>query len=141
MLNAGDRELAVLIYDGDCAFCNRSLQFGLKNLAWFPSHKAFQGLPKEAFGLNRTDFESSIWLIGPDAKFAGHRAAAWILLQQKNPLYRLLGAIIHIAGPVSKSAYAWVAKNRHRLPGGTAACEVSPGLEIDVTPQKKSELR
>lgn len=139
MLNAGDRELAVLIYDGDCAFCNRSLQFGLKNLAWFPVYRAFQDLPNEAFGLRRADFESSIWLIGPSAKFAGHRAAAWILLQQKNPLHRLLGALIELAGPVSKFAYAWVAKNRHRLPGGTAACELSPGPESAVTSQKKSE--
>ena len=141
MLNAGDRELAVLIYDGDCAFCNRSLQFGLKNLAWFPSYKAFQGLPKEAFGLNRIDFESSIWLIGPDEKFAGHRAAAWILLQQKNPFHRLLGALIELAGPVSKLVYAWVAKNRHRLPGGTAACEVSPGIDSNVASEKTSDLK
>jgi predicted DCC family thiol-disulfide oxidoreductase YuxK len=141
MLNAGDRELAVLVYDGDCAFCNRSLQFGLKNLAWFPAYKAFQHLPNGAFGLNRTDFESSIWLIGASAKFAGHRAAAWILLQQKNPLLRLLGALIELAGPISALAYAWIAKNRHRLPGGTAACEISPGLESDVTSKKKSDLK
>lgn len=141
MLNAGDRELAVLVYDGNCAFCNRSLQFGLKNLAWFPAYKAYQKLPNGAFNLNHADFESSIWLIGPSAKFAGHRAAAWILLQQKNPLHRLLGALIELAGPVSKFTYAWVAKNRHRLPGGTAACELSPGTESDVDSKKKQDLK
>ena len=141
MLNAGDRELAVLIYDGDCAFCNRSLQFGLKNLAWFPKHKAFQHLPNKAFGLNRVDFESSIWIVGSEAKFSGHRAAAWILLQQKNPLHRCLGALIEIAGPFSKLAYEWVAKNRHRLPGGTAACELPSGESGDSKSGKKSKSK
>jgi predicted DCC family thiol-disulfide oxidoreductase YuxK len=26
--------------------------------------------------------------------------------------------------PIARSTYAWVAANRHRLPGGTAACEL-----------------
>jgi predicted DCC family thiol-disulfide oxidoreductase YuxK len=124
MLSAGDREKALLIYDGDCAFCNRSLQFGLKHLRWFPAYRAFQKLPGQAFGLSRSDLEKSIWLIGEDAKFSGHSAAAWILLQQKNPLHRALGAVIHGLGPISALAYRWVAKNRHKLPGGTEACEV-----------------
>jgi magnesium-transporting ATPase (P-type) len=38
--------------------------------------------------------------------------------------FRALGLAIKAGGPVSAAAYRWVAKNRHRLPGGTAACEV-----------------
>ena len=124
MLAAGDREKALLIYDGDCAFCNRSLQFGLKNLRWFPAYRAFQKLPADAFGHPRSDFEKSIWLIGEKAEFSGHSAAAWILLQQRNPLYRIAGFLIQAFSPVSALVYKWVAANRHKLPGGTAACEM-----------------
>lgn len=127
MLSAGNRDLAVLIYDGDCAFCNRSLEFGLKHLAWFPAHKPFQKLPANAFGLSRVDYEASIWLIGERAKFSGHSAAAWILIQQRNPLHRLAGVLIQVFSPISALVYKWVAKNRHRLPGGTPACEVESG--------------
>jgi len=124
MLDAGDRELAVLIYDGDCAFCNRSLQFGIKNLAWFPTYKPFQKLPTDVFGLNRADFEKSIWLIGQSRKYSGHQAAAWILFQQRNRLHKMLGVLIAAGGPISALAYRWIATNRHRLPGGTQACEI-----------------
>jgi predicted DCC family thiol-disulfide oxidoreductase YuxK len=100
------------------------LQFGIKHLAWFPAHKAFQGLPTQVYGLERSDFEKSIWLIGRTAQFAGHKAAAWILLQQTNVFYRFVGAMILAGGPISAWAYRLVANNRHRLPGGTEACVV-----------------
>ena len=130
MLDAGDRELAVLIYDGDCAFCNRSLQFGLNRLAWFPVYKPFQKLPTNVFGLNRADFEKSIWLVGQSGKFAGHRAAAWILQQQRNPLHKVLGVLIEAGGPISALAYRLIATNRHRLPGGTEACEIEVKKDV-----------
>jgi predicted DCC family thiol-disulfide oxidoreductase YuxK len=126
MLFAGDRDQAVLIYDGDCAFCNRSLQFGLRNLRWFPAYMPFQQLTDDAYGHHRSDFEASIWLIGESAEFAGHKAAAWILLQQRNIAHRTLGALIYLAGPLSALAYRLIAANRHRLPGGTPACEIEP---------------
>lgn len=124
MVAARNDATAVLIYDGDCAFCNRSLEFGLRHLRWFPNSVAFQEIQTDAFGLTLAQVEESIWLISGDQKLAGHRAAAWILLAQKNPLHRALGLAIKVGGPISASAYRWVAKNRHRLPGGTAACEV-----------------
>ena len=115
---------AVLIYDGDCAFCNRSLEFGLRHLRWFPNSVAFQEIQADIFGLTLAEVEESIWLISGTQKLAGHRAAAWILLAQKNPLHQALGRLIKAGGPLSAAAYRWVARNRHRLPGGTAACEV-----------------
>ena len=30
----------------------------------------------------------------------------------------------HGGHPIARRTYAWVAANRHRLPGGTAACEL-----------------
>jgi predicted DCC family thiol-disulfide oxidoreductase YuxK len=126
MLLAGDREKALLIYDGDCAFCNRSLQFGLNHLRWFPAHRPFQKLPADAFGHSRSDFEKSIWLIGEKAEYSGHSAAAWILLQQRNPLHKFAGFLIQAFSPLSALAYKWVATNRHKLPGGTPACETDP---------------
>lgn len=124
MLFVGDRDQSVLIYDGDCAFCNRSLQFGLRNLRWFPRYRPFQELTENEYGRPRSDFEKSIWIIGDARQLPGHKAAAWILLQQTNPMHRALGALIYFGGPMSALAYRLIAKNRHRMPGGTAACEI-----------------
>ncbi len=30
------------------------------------------------------------------------------------------------AGPIGRRVYRWVARNRHRMPGSTAACELPP---------------
>lgn len=119
---------AVLIYDGDCAFCNRSLEFGLRHLRWFPAARPFQEISTDDFGLTSSHVEQSIWLVSNDQKLAGHKAAAWILRQQKSILHRALGVLILAGGPLSALAYRLIAKNRHRLPGGTAACEIEPSL-------------
>ena len=118
------RDEALLIYDGDCAFCKQSLLWGINNLEWFPKHKAFQKLKPEEYGLTETQVKSEIWLICGERKLGGHKAASWILNQQKNYLWRLLGSLTDFYSPVSALVYRWVAKNRHRLPGGTKECSL-----------------
>lgn len=63
------------------------------------------------------------------AQWSGHRAAARILTHQ--PLksrfgfgWRMFGYLIIAGGPISALVYRLVAKNRHRLPGATEACEL-----------------
>ncbi len=60
--------------------------------------------------------------------FGGHRAFAKILLLQKNPLLKIVGALV-MYPPISffaRPAYRLVAKYRHKLPGGTPACKIEP---------------
>ena len=129
----------VLIYDGDCAFCQRCLDWGLRTLPEFPQTFSYASIQPERFGLALDDVKQSIWLIDPEADLAtrqsgkaqlgGHRAAAGILVQQ--PLksrfgfgWRMFGYLLILGGPVSAFAYRLVARNRHRLPGATEACEL-----------------
>jgi predicted DCC family thiol-disulfide oxidoreductase YuxK len=122
----------VLIYDGDCAFCKLSLDFGIRHLDWFPSYVAFQKIDPAKFGLLESQVRTSIWLI-PDAvnpesskSLSGHLAAAEILVQQKNLFWKLLGRSIksRLLSPIAAWVYAFVAKNRHRMPGGTKQCKI-----------------
>ena len=128
---------AFLIYDGDCAFCQLSLQWGIDHLAWFPPYVAFQKINPIDFGLTEAQVRSQIFVVDGDKTFGGHRAGAWILTHQPNAgtvsfLWRGFGHLINFFSPISALVYRWVAANRHRLPGGSATCK----LEDNFDPKK-----
>jgi len=72
----------------------------------------------------------SIWLVSTaNSHFAplpANRAAAFILKNDPNPIWRALGFVIDLPGlrMISRKAYYTVAKNRAKLPGATQACEL-----------------
>lgn len=120
----------VLIYDGDCKFCQLSLEFGIRHLKTFPQYVAFQKIDPSKFGLTLEQVKTQIWLAnevpGPKKPRGGHLAGGEILLMQNNPLYKMLGWFIKTP-PTSFLAdviYRLVAKNRHRLPGGSRECKL-----------------
>ena len=125
---------AFLIYDGDCAFCQLSLQWGIDHLPWFPPYVAFQKISPKDFDLTDAQVRSQIFLVDATKTFGGHRAGAWILTHQpghgvKATLWRLFGHLINIFSPISALVYRWVAKNRHRLPGGSATCKLEDNFD------------
>ena len=121
------RDLEILIFDRDCAFCTKSAAWGKAKLKYFPALKGFQELNPADYGLTKKDVESSIWLIRPGKKpLSANEAAAAILRSQPNYFWRLLG---HLADsywikPFAKQLYYIVARNRHKLPGATESCEL-----------------
>lgn len=141
-------EREVLIYDGDCAFCQRCLDWGQRVLPDFPQALSYASIQPEQFGLALEDVQQSIWLVdlgaplnrrqAGKAQLSGHRAAAEILLLQPTKSrfgfgWRMFGYLIILGGPLSALAYRLVAKNRHRLPGATEACEL-PVTDSKVAP-------
>ena len=120
----------VLIYDGDCKFCQLSLEFGIRHLKTFPKYVAFQKIDPTKFGLTIDQVRTRIWLVdqgsGSTKPKGGHLAAGQILTMQRNLFYKALGWLIKTP-PTSFLAdvvYRWVAKNRHRLPGGSRQCKL-----------------
>jgi hypothetical protein len=58
---------ALLIYDGDCAFCKNSLRLAIKYLPDLPRYAAYQKLDLETLGLNLNQVQAQVWLIdGPE---------------------------------------------------------------------------
>ena len=128
---------AFLIYDGDCAFCQMSLQWGIDNLPWFPPYVAFQKITPSDFGLTDQQVRSQIFLVDADRNLGGHKAGAWILTHQPGwrlsaILWRIFGHLINVFSPISALVYRLIASNRHRLPGGSATCK----LEDNFDPKK-----
>jgi predicted DCC family thiol-disulfide oxidoreductase YuxK len=124
------QESRVLIYDGDCQFCQLSLEFGIKNLRIFPRYVAFQRIEPKDFGLTEKQVRAQIWLAqknpAKSVALGGHLAAGAILALQPSFWLRALGWLASTP-PTSWAAkliYKLIAANRHRLPGGSRACKI-----------------
>ena len=124
------QESRVLIYDGDCQFCQLSLEFGIKNLRIFPQYVAFQKINPKEFGLTEEQVRSQIWLApkhpAVGASLGGHLAAGAILGLQPSLWLRALGWLASTPPTswVADFIYRLIAANRHRLPGGSRACKL-----------------
>jgi predicted DCC family thiol-disulfide oxidoreductase YuxK len=125
----------VFLYDGDCAFCTSCARFIERHIPTAAEVAPWQFADLEALGVSQDDAEASVQWIDPRAgrwlNAAGPAAIAWLLVDAGS-YWRPLGWLLDrrpvrwIAGP----AYRLIARNRHRLPGGTAACRL-PQAERD----------
>lgn len=117
----------VLVYDGDCAFCTRSVRFIERRIGRRPLIVAWQRTDLEALGLTREMCETAVQWVGLDGEVSsGHRAVARTLIHGRSGWW-VLGRFILLPGvsAVAAVVYRWVARNRHRMPGGTAECVLS----------------
>jgi predicted DCC family thiol-disulfide oxidoreductase YuxK len=121
------------VYDGDCAFCSTCARFIDRRIHTPASVRAWQRLDLAALGLTADRCADSVQWVGADGDIAaGPAAIARLLRQAGGPsghlLWRPAGAVLATRPALALAwpAYRWVARNRHRLPGGTAACALPP---------------
>lgn len=115
------------LFDGDCAFCLMCARFIAR---WIPTTARvmpWQFADLAALGVTRAEALEAVQWVDGSERLSGPVAIA-ALLRHSNAFWRPLGWIlgaprsIALAWPV----YRWIARNRHRLPGGTPACAISP---------------
>jgi predicted DCC family thiol-disulfide oxidoreductase YuxK len=126
MSSAGENQRGVLIFDGDCGFCTTSVDWLTRMLPAPPTSIPFQWADLARYGLTESDTAERVWLVTPSHQYGGHLAVAAMLRHQPAAGLRLLGWLGSIP-PFSWAAavgYALVARYRHRLPGGTPACQL-----------------
>ena len=119
---------ALLVFDGDCAFCTTTVNRLEALLPLFPTATPWQWLDLAELGLTRDDVARYAWVVTSHHQYAGHLAFSALLRMQSAPAWRFLGHLI-ATPPISWLAaigYQVIAKNRHHLPGGTPACAM-PG--------------
>lgn len=115
----------ILIYDGDCAFCTLWVTRLRDWMPVFPHAQTSQSTAIDTYGLTPVDVEKYAWYITPTHQYAGHLATSALLRAQPRFGLRLLGWLL-ATWPVSWVAagvYAFIARFRHKLPGGTPACD------------------
>lgn len=116
----------VLIFDGDCGFCTSTSNFiAAKSSAPMNVH-AWLLIDVGLYGLTKEQTAAKVYFVTGGKAFAGHEAFAQILLAQRNWLLKAVGFVL-MHPPIAwiaKPGYSLVARYRHKLPGGTPACEM-----------------
>ncbi|MGF1430606.1 thiol-disulfide oxidoreductase DCC family protein [Kitasatospora sp. LaBMicrA B282] len=123
----------VLVYDADCAFCSSCVRLAERYLRQTLASGGWSAVPLQSADLaalgvtEERALREVLWVTPPGEVFGGAEAVAKLLLRSGNA-WAYLGAVLRlpVVLPVAAVAYRWVARNRHRLPGGTAACAL-PG--------------
>ncbi|HEX6419031.1 MAG TPA: DUF393 domain-containing protein [Acidimicrobiales bacterium] len=117
---------AVFLYDGDCAFCTACAQFVERRIPTRAAMTPWQFADLAALGVAQAEVEDAVvWVAPGEPRVTGPDAFAR-LFQDAGSWWRPLGwalgrpPVRWLAWPV----YRLVARNRHRLPGGTAACSL-----------------
>lgn len=117
----------LMLNDGDCGFCMRSAAL-VPRLGVDVDASTIQQVDLAALGVDPERAVVEMPYVHPDGRVDyGHRAWAAILATGSLP-WRLVGRLMTTRplDPVSRRVYHWVADNRSRLPGGTAACALPP---------------
>lgn len=120
--------LPTLVFDGNCGFCTSvAKHFGKHSLTPL-TLAAWQLTDLEPLGLTREQASERVYLVTDEGLFAGAECVAELMRIQGDPLHRLLAWSMRLQGirRLCEWGYQLVAKNRHRLPGGTPACELPP---------------
>lgn len=117
---------SLLIFDGDCRFCTTWVNRLADWLPVFPEAVPWQWTDLDTHGLSHDDVTRYAWFLTADRQFAGHMALSALFRAQPGFALPLLGWVV-ATPPYSWAAatgYHFVAKYRHRLPGGTPACRM-----------------
>jgi predicted DCC family thiol-disulfide oxidoreductase YuxK len=115
---------AVLLYDGDCAFCSSSARLLRRLVRRLPPVEPYQFADLEALGVSAEECAASVQWVSADGRRAeGHRAIAQVLVDAGRG-WTVLGRVLGLPGVswLAGVTYRWIARNRYRLPGGTPAC-------------------
>ena len=137
--DAADPLSPIFVYDGDCAFCTTCARFIERRIPTSAEVSPWQFADLDALGVTQAQAEEAVlWVADGEPVAAGPEAIARLLVDGGS-YWRALGWVLGLR-PVTWLAwpvYRWVARNRHRLPGGTAACSL-PQAERDKLDTSRS---
>jgi predicted DCC family thiol-disulfide oxidoreductase YuxK len=127
--NAGQPAHAIVLFDGTCAFCERSVRFiATRDPAGYFRFGASQTPAAAAllsrFGTSREAARSLI-LIEDDQVYLRSTAALRIARRLTFP-WRLAGVLLAVPVPLRDAVYRVVAAVRYRIAGESNACEIPP---------------
>jgi predicted DCC family thiol-disulfide oxidoreductase YuxK len=128
----------VFLYDGDCAFCTSCARFVERRIPTTAEVVPWQWVDLDALGVSQAEAEEAVIWIPPSGPTAAGPIAIARLLIDAGSYWRPLGGLL-IVPPMRWLAwpmYRLVARNRHRMPGGTAACAL-PHAEREAARQRE----
>ncbi|WP_157180100.1 MULTISPECIES: thiol-disulfide oxidoreductase DCC family protein [unclassified Rhodococcus (in: high G+C Gram-positive bacteria)] len=117
--------MGTLIFDADCGFCTRSA-------SWLQRSEAFDLQAGQfvddlaVLGLNEVMVsEAAHWCENGFLVASGSDAIGHALIARGGPC-KVLGhfTLFPAVRPLAAAVYKVIAKNRHKMPGGTTACRI-----------------
>ena len=127
-----EREVPWLIFDGDCAFCTSSATWIAERLMRSEGPNArlvpWQFTDLAALGTTEARTRCEVLWVTPQGEIYGGAAAFARWLQFRGNPYAILGRLLEVwpIRPLAGAVYRLIAKNRHRMPGGSPACALPP---------------
>lgn len=119
--------LPLVLYDADCGFCASSITALQGPVFRAQIHPvAWQGADLAALNLTAEQCQARLHVVDGGDVFAGAAAIARILRSARQP-WPLAGRVVAVPGIawLSERVYDFVARHRHQLPGGSAACRLA----------------
>jgi len=122
------RANGIILFDGTCALCERSVKFFATRDNGYFRFGASQ-TPEAAallahYGTTR-DAARSVILI-EDGHIYLRSTATLRIMQRLNAPWRWLGVLLWVPVPIRDTIYKVIASVRHRIAGRSNACEVPP---------------
>lgn len=127
MTNSISENYTVILYDGECGFCNHWVQWILRRK---PSEKMrFMPLQsdtgRQILKDNQLDFDlNSIVVVDKDIAYQKSRAIQLILKNINSP-YRYASVLLHVIPTIiADTVYDFIAKHRYKIIGKSNVCDI-----------------
>ena len=123
---------SLVLFNGECNFCNRSVQFVLdheadQKIRFAPSRSAAGQSALRDCGLCCRP--GSIVVIEAGRCYTKSSATIRLARHLKAP-WKLLWLLVMIPAPIRDLVYEWIAANRHRISGRMPHCRVGKPSEM-----------
>lgn len=116
--------MPTFVFDGDCAFCSTCARFIERRIPTSARVVPWQHADLGTLGLTPAECEERVQWVAPDGVVSSGSRGIGRLLVDAGSFWRPLGWSL-LVPPLSWLAppvYRLIARNRDRMPGGTAAC-------------------
>ena len=117
----------VLLFDGDCAFCSSCARWITAHIPTPVVLEPWQFTELEPLGVGLDEVDAAVVLVDVTLhRTAGPDAFARLLRSSTSGAWRAVGRLLGLRPvlAVAWPVYRWIARNRHRMPGGTAQCSL-----------------
>jgi predicted DCC family thiol-disulfide oxidoreductase YuxK len=116
----------VLVFDGDCGFCTTVARHFERRSRVAVTIVPWQRAELRSLGLTPQMAAEQVYLVRESQQFAGAECFAELMKIQGDWFHRTVASIMRAPGLRRTFArgYRVIARNRHRLPGGTPACKM-----------------
>jgi predicted DCC family thiol-disulfide oxidoreductase YuxK len=115
----------IFIFDGDCAFCSSAARVMRKMTREVTPIKPYQKLDLPSLGLSSELTSKAVYYVRDGKFLVAADAIAQLLLDSKT-IWMIFGMFLKLplVKNLARVVYYWIAKNRHKLPGGTPECKL-----------------